>query len=259
MQNGEHGDLFTDQLTLLFQPVPPGAEEEPGMFESNGTRLAQVLCDGNFKLVGKENADTERKAAAGAKRVTDAPLAGMLGSGGGSRELNADRGVLDLIRNESEFHGHVAIRDALSQLNCDDMFIYTAKSRPAAETEAEKPAEDDDPDADPFADRRFRAEMVPARIMLTDGLDLERILCTGNVHLARKDEAGKLQQAFGERAEYIVADKRIVLTGTPAKRPMMTAEGGMMRGDRVVVDTATGNMRVSGRTRLERDGKAKLP
>ena len=263
MRDELRGDLRTDQLTLLFKPVPPGTPEEPGMFQSNGTRLTRVLCDGNFELVNKPDAASDQQAAARAEKATDAPLAGMLGGGNssGNRILKADHGILDLEKNQSEFHGSVDVRDDLSSLTCDDMFIYTAKSAPGVQSAAPAPsaAVEEDPDADPFASAELKPDMVPSRIMLTDGVDLERILCTGNVHVSRKDDAGKLQEAFGDRAEYIVANKEVVLTGTPEERPRMTAEGGTMRGDRVVLNTATGEMNVFGNTQLDRDGNAKLP
>ena len=262
MQDEARGDLRTDQLTLLFKPVPPGTPEEPGMFQSNGTRLTRVLCDGNFELVNKPDAASDRQAAAQAEKATDAPLAGMLGGGksSGNRILKADHGILDLEKNQSEFHGSVDVRDDLSALTCDDMFIYTAKSgTESPTTSAAAITVEEDPDADPFASEELKPDMVPSRIMLTDGVDLQRILCTGNVHVSRKDDAGKLQEAFGDRAEYIVADKEVVLTGTPEMPPRMTAEGGMMRGDRVVLNTATGEMNVFGNTQLDRDENAKLP
>ncbi len=263
MQDGQHGTMKTDQLTMLFAPVPPGTPEDPGMFQSNGTRLVKILCDGNFELVSLEDKKGDTKAVAAAAKSADSALTGMAGNSAGARVLKADHGIIDLVKNESEFHDNVSVKDDLSVLKCDNMYIYTAKvpkeSAPeAAPQKKAAPSIDDDPDADPFASKALKAEMVPTRIMLTDGLDLERILCVGNVHLARKDERGKLQQAFGEQAEYIVANKEIVLTGKPGQRPRMTAEGGMMRGDRVVVNTATGTMRVLGHTQLDQSKSGNL-
>ena len=92
---------------------------------------------------------------------------------------------------------------------------------------------------------------VPARIGLSDGLELSRILCERNVELSRRTKEGELQQAFGERADYVVADRKVVMTGTPDNPPKMHASGSTMRGDRVIVFMENEQMKVEGNTRLD--------
>ncbi|MPN61499.1 hypothetical protein SDC9_209236 [bioreactor metagenome] len=95
-------------------------------------------------------------------------------------------------------------------------------------------------DDDPLALKN--AALVPARISLTDSLDLTRVLCRNNVLFSRKGEDGKSQQAGGHQADYVVADRVMVVTGKPGEQPWMSAEGRRMYSDRIFVNTEDGRM-----------------
>ena len=109
------------------------------------------------------------------------------------------------------------------------------------------PAEED-PDADPFSSSAPAKDGAPARIALTDTLELARVLCKRNVEISRRTKEGELQRAGGEQADYMVEEKRIIMTGTPQSRPWMSAQGGRISGDRILVDLANETMKVLGNT-----------
>ena len=239
-------DLSTDRMTLLFDELKPGEKADSTVFQSNGTRLAKILCDGNLVLVNRPDVAAEGRAA---KDPTN-PLGNMLGGSKGPRTLRAERGSVDLVKNESEFHDKVTLVDDQGTLKCEEMYLFTRKSAPQspASAPAVKTPAEEDPDADPFSSSAPAKDGAPARIALTDTLELARVLCKRNVEISRRTKEGELQRAGGEQADYMVEEKRIIMTGTPQSRPWMSAQGGRISGDRILVDLANETMKVLGNT-----------
>ena len=233
--------LKSDRLTLHFLPRRSGAP--PGMFQSNGTELARIEAQDRFELVNTSAAGEKAKPA---DTEFDREFGGLMkGGAAGPRTISADRGTVDFVKNLSEFHGKVHVRDKENSLKCEDMFLYAAK--PAPEPPKGAPAKPAGIDDDPFA--LPDAALAPNRINLTDTLGLTRILCKSNVLFSRHDPEGKLQKAGGDQADYVVADRIMTVTGTPEKRPWILAEGWRQEADRILVNTADGTMRGVGNIR----------
>lgn len=249
-------DLATDRMTLLFDELKPGEKADSAVFQSNGTRLAKILCDGNLELVNRPDVAAEGRAA---KDPTN-PFGNMLGNSRGPRTLRADRGVVDLVKNESEFHDKVSLVDDQGTLKCEEMYLFTRRSAPPppASAPVKKAPVEEDPDADPFSSSAPVKGGAPARIALTDTLELARVLCKRNVEISRRTKEGELQRAGGEQADYMVENKRIIMTGTPAARPWMSAQGGRISGDRILVDLANETMKVLGNTVVDIGDSLKL-
>ncbi len=240
-------DLMTDKLTLDFdQNAKTSAAAgtlAPGMFQSGNSNVSRATAEGNLIIKSTDDGKKGKKAAAN-------PMGNLLqGGSGGSRTLKADNGFLDFVKNEAEFHGKVNILDDQGNLKCEDMYIYTAKTADKKPKEAKM----EDIDADPFAAKKDgeAGKTAPETIVLTDGVELSKIICKNNVEISRKTSKGELQQAFGQQAEYHVGDKRIIMTGTKEKQPWMKVEQGRMFGDRIVVRMETEEMKVDGNTRVE--------
>ncbi len=248
-------DLSTDQMTLNFEELKPGEQADSAVFQSNGTRLTKIVCDGNLELVNRPDVAAEGRAA---KDPTN-PFGSMLGSSRGPRTLRADRGIVDLVKNESEFHDKVSLVDDQGTLKCEEMYLFTRKSAPPPVSAPVKPAPlEKDPDADPFSSPAPAQGAAPARIALTDTLELARVLCKRNVEISRRTKEGELQRAGGEQADYMVEDKKIIMTGTPEARPWMSAQGGRISGDRILVDLAGETMKVLGNTVVDIGDSLKL-
>ncbi len=233
--------MKSDRLTLHFRPQRPGAA--PGLFQSDGTELSRIEADGNFELV---NTPVPGDKAKPAPTAFDKEFGGLMkGGAAGPRTITADRGTVDFITNVSEFHGKVFVRDPENSLKCEDMFLYASKPAPAPAPGAPaKPAGIDD---DPFA--IADASAVPSRINLTDTLDLTRILCKNNVLFSRRNTDGKVQKAGGDQADYVVADRIMLVTGKPDEQPWMSAEGRRMYADKIIVNTENETMEAVGHTR----------
>ncbi len=246
-------DLRTDKLVLNFRQLAPGAPKTPGMFQSDGTVLTSVVCDGNLVMVSQP--DSRREAAAASR--PDNPLAGMLGGSKGARTLTAARGKLDFEKHVSEFHDKVVVTDDQGKLKCEELYLYATPMKPGAVKPGDSEGAPAGVDDDPFASTAAVAT-VPARIGLSEDLELNRILARRNVELSRRTREGDLQQAFGNQADYVVADRKVVMTGTPDSQPKMRASGSTMRGDRVIVFMEDERMKVEGNTRLETDGLEKF-
>ena len=226
-------DMRCDTFTMHFAPQPPGVTT-PGMFQSNGTELVRINADGNFEAV---NTPVPGEGEATAQ---NGDLGGLMkNSSGKPRRISADRGQVDFRKQLTEFHGKVFVRDEENSLKCDDMYLFAGKAPVVSETgaAASQPSLDDDP----FA--LEAAETVPARISLTDELDLQRVLCRNNVLFVRRTTDGELQRAGGNEADYVVANREMIVTGTPEEKPWMSAEGRRLYSDRIIVDVVAETMR----------------
>ena len=218
------GSLDCDKLTLFFDELPPGTKPEPGMFQSGGARLTDILADGRVVAVNRASAASSKQPGI------------LSGKSSGTRRIYADHVRADLTRHLSRLNGSVRIKDEENQLDCDEMFLYGVR-KVAGAAAAKKNAPADDPDADPFALPGFNEDSVPAAINITDDVQLKKILCLGNVRMTRTDpDTKRKQEAGGNRCVYLTERRLITLTDIPPRRPWLRAEGRQQYGSRIVYD-----------------------
>jgi lipopolysaccharide export system protein LptA len=218
------GTLDCNILSLFFDELPPGAKPAPGMFQSGGVRLTDIVADGKVVATNRASAESEKQPGI------------FSGKSSGNRILRAEHGQVDLVRDLSHFSGGVKINDAENLLLCDEMFLFGTRSTPPKPTRRDE-FQAEDPDADPFALPEFTEDTVPAAINITDDVRLQRVLCVGNVKLERTDPATRRkQEAGGDRCEYLTNTRVITLTDTPPRRPWLRAEGRQQYGSRIVYD-----------------------
>ena len=223
----ESGTLDCDKLTLFFSELPPGAKPEPGMFQSGGARLTDILAEGHVVAVNHASADSKQQPGI------------LSGKSNGARVLRADYCRADLTRHLSHFRGNVNVNDDENALRCEDMYLYGVRrlTPTAAATAAAKKAAEEDPDADPFALPGFNEDSVPTAINITDDVQLKKILCLGDVVLKRTDpDTKRIQEAGGGRCVYMPELRVATLTDTPPNRPWVRAEGRQQYGSRIVYD-----------------------
>ena len=225
------GKLDCDKLTFFFSEPPPGAKAEPGMFQAGGAMLTDVLAEGH--VVGVNRASAESKQQPGL----------LQGRSRGDRIIYADRGQADLTEHLSHFSGNVRVKDDEKQLDCDDMYLYgvrriaPAAVKKAGAAAAPKPRQTEDPDADPYALPGFTEDNVPSVINITDDVQLEKILCVGNVRMLGADpDSKRTLEAGGGRALYVTGSRVVTLTDTPPRKPWLRLEGREQHASRIVYD-----------------------
>ena len=130
------GTLDCDKLSLFFSELPPGAKPMPGMFQSGGVRMTDILAEGHVVAVNQSSGKSEKAPGI------------FAGKSSGDRFLRADRGHIDLTHDLSQFTGNIDINDADSRLKCDELFLFGARHDPQPKPREEFQSED--PDADPL-------------------------------------------------------------------------------------------------------------
>ena len=227
----KESDLSTELMTLDFKELPPGTKKAPGMFATNDIQLIRVICDG---------------------KVVANTLPGLQKSKNQQRTLKAEHAMSDLLKNRSEFHKKVYLKEDANELFCKDMFVYTgaAPETPAPDKKPDAPI--DDPDADPF--ELLQTENVaPSRIALSDGVDLERIVCKNDVILINKDKDGKTTHAGGDTAIYTVKTGDIVITADAPRRAMLRRAGRIQYSDLIRGNLRTEELQGEGNVQVVPD------
>lgn len=219
--------LSTDLLTLFFRELPPGTPAAPGVLQSGNLQLIQILCDGSVTASSMEEKSNTV-----------------------SRVLKADHTKNDLLKDYSEFHGNVKVIDGKNEIFCDTMYAFTA---PAIQNQKKKSTVNDI-DSDPFA-MDLGENSAPARIALSKDIDLKRIVCKNNVLLVSNKADGKKQQAGGDKAEYTIDEKQMVLTAEPPNRPWMRSDGKLQYSDLIIRDMETEELRSIGNVKVVPDKK----
>lgn len=237
-------ELSTDRMTMYFEALPEGAAPAPGVFQSGGTRLVRALCDGNLTAVNLTAPRSGAGPDTASGRDRTASLHDLVGSSRGSRTLKADQGIVNLKSNASEFHGRVSLYDEQSRLDCRDLYLFAVPERPAAEA-------DQDIDADPFA--LSSESSLPSRLVIGEGLAMDRALAEYDVLMTRREEDGEFQKAGGDRAEYRAATREVVITAIPPNRPWLSASNIRQYADRIIFNTADGVFQTEGRTDTGRE------
>lgn len=203
----QESDLRTELMTLEFREMKPGTAVTPGMFATNNIQLIRIICDG--KVVAGSLPQL-KKSSNGKKRI-----------------LKAEHAMTYLIKNRAEFHKDVILQEGENEIRCQDMFVFTGA--PPATANAAKPAAAN-PDADPF-ELDMSENAAPSRIALSDGIDLEQIICKKNVVLVNKDAKGKSTYAGGDTAVYTVESSDIVITADAPRRPYLRRDGRIQYSD----------------------------
>ncbi len=214
-------------VTMYFRPLAPGEKPEEGMLHTGGVRLTRVVCDDGIKIVSAEKGDTS----------------GIFGSTGskGMRTLQAMHSETDLLTDKSTFTGSVSIFDELSKLECDTMHLYgVRKAAPV------KKAASDDPDADPFAILDTES-FAPTRVAIAGNVELDKVECLDNVKISRQAGNRKLF-AGGERADYKVSTRKIIITGNESKRAWMQMGSRRQETDKLVYHLHEERFESSGNT-----------
>jgi len=240
-------DLSGDKLTLHFTDALPGTPP-PDTIQAGGLRVRTAECEGNVVAV------TRAKPKTGAKKGKVDAASNPVGffsshaaSADAVRQLKARYAKIDFDSNISEFRDNVEVSEGESLLSCNRMFLYGEKvqpvkagSRPPAVSSM--PVEED-PDLDPYATLPAMA-MVPSRIMLGNGLALQRVFCEDDVLLKRKDPAsGKLQQAGGGEAEYIVSRQSAEIRRRAPGWAWLKMEGIRQECEKIICDFNSGIFR----------------
>ena len=226
----QQSDLSTELMTLNFRELPPGTAVTPGMFTANNVQLTRITCDG--KVIASSFPGAGKKE--------------------NKRLLKAEHALSDLLKNRSEFHKNVSIQEENNTLTCRDMFVYTgaAPAKPVPSAAPVKPA--DDPDADPF-ELEPTENTAPSRIALSDGVDLERIICKNDVLLTNKDKKGNISCAGGDTAVYTVKTGEITITADAPGRPYLKRDGRIQYSDIIEGNLRTEELRGSGNVQVVAD------
>lgn len=254
--------MDSDKLTLLFRQA--ANRKTPGMFQSNGTELVQILPEGNVMMENIPVKKTASKAEDGKKKAAT----GMPGFRSDTpMRLTADRGKVDFPKNLTEFHGDVKVREEQGQLDCEDLYLYSKNvtSTPGKKAAPAKTGLDaldalDALDDDPYS-KVSGASQVPTFISLGDGKALERVEALKNVVLVRQLPSGGKQRATGEKAEYFVDRRLVELTGEPPEYAQITDANPQNngRGRKITVFLDRESVAFDGRVQMEFDGKKGTP
>ena len=205
-------DLATELMTLLFKELPPGTQQKPGMFATRDIQLTRIICDG--KVV--------------ANSFPGAPKANAPGK---TRTLKTEHAMSDMETNRSEFHKDVYLKEDNNELFCRDMFVYTGTAPQVPENQPAKPAAvPDDPDADPF-DIEIKENAAPSKIALSNGVELQRVVCKNDVILINRDKNGKTIRAEGDTAIYTVKTADVVITADAPRRAALRSDGRIQYSD----------------------------
>ena len=233
--------LQADRLDYTFIPAPPGAPQEPGIFQSGSLRLTKVTGDGNVLVRARKAREPEiTPGKAGKKELSPAPAPGsLLGGGGQMRELRSARMVSDMIKRRSVFSDRVIMTDEENRLDCEELTFYAKPAAgvaaAAAGTGAKKPAAPvEDVDADPF---ELPVEnKVPSSVVLGNGLEMDRAVAREKVVLRQKKGSEESDRKFVcDRAEFRSSDMTIVCTGTEEERPSVETGFKVHEADKFII------------------------
>lgn len=248
------GKLASDNMNLYFAKVKENTV--PSALRSGDTELVKITCDGNVKL---ENIPQVAKQSEKQGESESAPqLSGMFKRGSSQpMMLTADRGIMDLKNDLSEFHGNVNVKEEQTSLSCRSLYLQAQPTKATVAAVTKKPVKlsaEDEIDLDPI--EKEAESDIPSQLSIGEGRELKDVIADKDVVITRIEPGSKKPQtALGDRAHYVVADRKITLTGTPEERPILRdPQQGEMRGRKVIVDLARERMLVEEDTQLDLDG-----
>lgn len=116
--------------------------------------------------------------------------------------ISSDKGSLFRQKNKAIFLGKVQVRDDSFALDSDQLHLF-AEKYPSGTVFPPTPKGE-----------------APKRIRINDELELKHITAYKNVKIFRKTDGGD-EKAYGDRADYFIKNRKITLTGTPEKPPIL--------------------------------------
>ena len=117
--------------------------------------------------------------------------------------ISSDKGSLFRKKNKAIFLGNVKVRDDAFALDSNQLHIFAEKYPAGTVFPPMNKGE------------------APERIRINEELELKHITAYENVILAHVNKEGDNEKAFGNRADYYVNHRKILLTGTPEKPPVL--------------------------------------
>ena len=136
--------------------------------------------------------------------------------------LAADKGSIFRKKNKALFLGNVKVRDDAFQLDSDQLHIFVEKYPQGTVFPVMKKGE------------------APRRIRINREYELKHITAFKNVKIFRKNAEGD-EKAYGDRADYFIKNRKITLTGTAEKPPVLYKGENTLAtrpGSKVIVDLA---------------------
>ena len=136
--------------------------------------------------------------------------------------ISSDKGSLFRQKNKAIFLGKVQVRDESFALDSDQLHIFAEKY----------------PSGTVFPP--MTKGEAPKRVRLNDELELKHITAYENVKISRKNKDGD-EIAYGNRADYFIKHRKITLTGTPEKPPVLYKGENVLAteaGSKIIVDLA---------------------
>ena len=134
--------------------------------------------------------------------------------------LAADKGSIFRQKNKALFLGNVKVRDEAFHLDSDQLHIFVEKYPAGTVFPPMKKGE------------------APKRVRLNSEYELKHITAFKNVAIYRKNPDGD-EKAYGDRADYFIKNRKITLTGTNKKAPVLYKGENTLAteiGSKVIVD-----------------------
>lgn len=136
--------------------------------------------------------------------------------------LAADKGSLFRQKNKAIFIGHVKVRDNNFSLDSDQLHLFAEKYPTGTVFPITQKGE------------------APKRVRINDELELKHITAYKNVKIFRQTYDGD-EKALGDRADYFIKHRKITLTGTQQKPPVLYKGENVLAtepGSKILVDLA---------------------
>ena len=136
--------------------------------------------------------------------------------------ISSDKASLFRLKNKAIFIGRVQVRDDAFHLDSDQLHLF-AENYPAGTVFHPAPKGE-----------------APKRIRLNDELELKHITAYKNVKIFRQNDSGN-EKALGDRADYFIKHRKITLTGTPEKPPVLYKGENLLATEansKIIVDLA---------------------
>lgn len=136
--------------------------------------------------------------------------------------ISSDKASLFRLKNKAIFIGRVQVRDDAFHLDSDQLHLF-AENYPAGTVFHPAPKGE-----------------APKRIRINDELELKHITAYKNVKIFRQNDSGN-EKALGDRADYFIKHRKITLTGTPEKPPVLYKGENLLATEansKIIVDLA---------------------
>ena len=222
--------LSADSFEFFFVPALPGAQAQPGIFQSGSMRLVKIKGDSNVMLTSLKNAEP-RIPGAEADREQPADAGVMLGRNAGFRKLTSQYMETDLRKLTTLFTEDVAITDGSSTMKCQKLEFFAKAKRPETPGAVKFDAA---PDADPF--ELPSENSVPSTIALGNGLELDRAIASEDVVINRRSNAlEKGETIYCDQALFNSSTMTVECTSADGRRPRAVGQGKTHSSDKFTI------------------------